>query len=32
VRYFHIHDDEQLDEGRFASWVKQASQLPGERL
>ncbi len=32
VRYFHVHEDDQLDETRFAAWVKQASQLPGERL
>jgi hypothetical protein len=32
VRYFHIHEDDQIDEAQFADWVKQASQLPGERL
>jgi hypothetical protein len=32
VRYFHIHEDDQLDEAQFASWVKQASRLPGERM
>ena len=32
VRYFHIHEDDRLDEAQFAAWVKQASQLPGERL
>jgi hypothetical protein len=34
VRYFHIHEDEDedLDETLFADWVKQASQLPGERM
>ena len=32
VRYFHIHEDDQLDETHFAAWVKQASQLPGERM
>jgi hypothetical protein len=32
VRYFHIHEDEGLDEARFAAWVEQASRLPGERL
>jgi hypothetical protein len=32
VRYFDIHEDEQLDERQFARWVKQASQLPGERM
>ncbi|ASY70647.1 DUF1801 domain-containing protein [Sinorhizobium fredii] len=32
VRYFHIHEDDELDEVQFAAWVKQASQLPGERM
>ena len=32
VRYLHIHEDDQLDESQFAAWVKQASQLPGERM
>jgi hypothetical protein len=32
VRYLDIHEDEELDEAQFASWVKQASQLPGERM
>jgi hypothetical protein len=32
VRYLDIREDEQLDEARLAAWVKQASQLPGERL
>src|SRR3990170_1748878 len=31
VRYLDIYED-QLDEAQFAAWVKQASQLPGERL
>jgi hypothetical protein len=31
VRYLDIHEDE-LDEAQFAIWVKQASQLPGERM
>jgi hypothetical protein len=31
VRYLDIHEG-QLDETQFAAWVKQASQLPGERL
>ncbi|MGH6946097.1 MAG: DUF1801 domain-containing protein [Kiloniellales bacterium] len=31
VRYLDIHEGE-LDEARFAAWVKQASQLPGERM
>jgi hypothetical protein len=32
VRYLDIHEDDPLDEAQFAAWVKQASQLPGERL
>ncbi len=32
VRYLDIHEDDQLDEARFAAWVKQDSQLPGERM
>jgi hypothetical protein len=32
VRYFHIHEDEPLDEAQFIDWVRQASQLPGERM
>jgi hypothetical protein len=32
VRYFHIHEDDELDEAQLAAWVKQASRLPGERM
>ena len=32
VRYLNIHEDDQLDEAQFAAWVRQASQLPGERM
>jgi len=32
VRYLDIHEGEQLDEAQLAAWVKQASQLPGERM
>jgi hypothetical protein len=32
VRYLHIHEGDQIDEVQFADWVKQASQLPGERM
>lgn len=31
VRYLDIHEG-QFDEGQFADWVKQASQLPGEKM
>lgn len=32
VRYFHIYEDDGLDEAQLADWVKQASDLPGERM
>lgn len=32
VRYYHVQEDEGIDEERFADWVKQASQLPGEKM
>ena len=32
VRYLDIHEDDPLDEVQLAAWVKQASQLPGERI
>ena len=32
VRYFHIHEDERLDGAQLGDRVKQASQLPGERM
>ncbi|MES2451399.1 MAG: DUF1801 domain-containing protein [Pseudomonadota bacterium] len=32
TRYFHIHEGDDLDERQLADWVRQASQLPGERM
>ncbi|MBM1171815.1 DUF1801 domain-containing protein [Microvirga arabica] len=32
VRYFHIRENDPFNEDQFAAWVKQASQLPGERM
>jgi hypothetical protein len=32
VRYLDIREDEQLDEAQLIAWVKQARQLPGERM
>ena len=32
TRYFHIHENEDLDEPQFAAWIEQASNLPGEQL
>ncbi len=32
VRYLDIREDESLDEDQFVDWVRQASQLPGEKM
>jgi hypothetical protein len=32
TRYLDIREDDPFDEAQFAAWVKQASQLPGERM
>lgn len=32
VRYFHIHEENAFDETQFATWVKQARKLPGEKM
>ncbi len=32
VRYLHLREGEPLDEARFTDWVRQASELPGERM
>ncbi|MEW9835343.1 DUF1801 domain-containing protein [Mesorhizobium marinum] len=32
VRYFHIHETDELNEKQFSDWVKQASKLPGEKM
>src|SRR5712692_2627015 len=32
TRYLDIHEDDPLDEVQLAAWLKQASQLPGERM
>lgn len=29
VRYFHIHEDDEIDATQLAGWVKQAAALPG---
>src|SRR4051794_22842276 len=29
TRYLHIHEDDQLDQELVASWIRQASELPG---
>jgi hypothetical protein len=32
VRYLHFHEGEKLDEALVASWIRQASELPGVNL
>jgi hypothetical protein len=32
VRYLDIHEEDELDEAQLASWVKQASILPGKKI
>ena len=32
VRYLNIYEDAPLDEAQFTKWVKQASELPGEKM
>ena len=32
VRYFHIHEDDKMDEELLAGWIHQASELPGDAL
>jgi hypothetical protein len=32
MRYLDIYETDELDEGQFTAWVKQASLLPGEHL
>jgi hypothetical protein len=32
VRYLDIYEDDEFDEKQFASWVKQARKLPGEKM
>jgi hypothetical protein len=29
VRYFHIHEDEEIDEEQLEDWIRQAAELPG---
>lgn len=32
VRYFDIHETDEVDEKQLVSWIEQASSLPGEKL
>jgi len=32
TRYLDIREDDPLDEVQLASWIRQAGELPGERM
>ena len=32
VRYFDIHEDDELDEAQLRSWIEQASRQPGVKM
>ena len=32
VRYFHVHEDDPIDDEKLASWIRQAAEQPGEEL
>lgn len=32
VRYFHLHEGDDIDASPLAAWVRQAAALPGEKL
>ena len=32
IRYFHIHETDDLDEKQLTRWMKAAAKLPGERM
>jgi hypothetical protein len=32
VRYFHVHEGDEIDEAQFADWAAQAGRLPGETM
>jgi hypothetical protein len=32
IRYLDIHEQDELDEVQFKTWVQQAAQLPGEKM
>lgn len=32
TRYFHIHEQDDVDEAQLADWIRQASLLPGEKM
>jgi hypothetical protein len=32
TRYLDIREDAEIDEAQFVAWIKQASQLPGEKM
>lgn len=32
TRYFHIHEDDEIDEKQLVDWIRQAAERPGDRM
>ena len=32
IRYFHIHEEDPIDDEVLGNWIRQASKLPGEEV
>jgi hypothetical protein len=32
IRYFHVHEGDTFDEARLGEWLRQARDLPGEKM
>ncbi len=32
ARYLDLRENDEIDEGQFTEWLKQASRMPGEKL
>lgn len=32
VRYFHVHEGDEIEQALFGDWVTQASAMPGEKM
>lgn len=32
TRYYHIHENEEMDEAQFEDWVAQAARIPGDPM
>lgn len=32
TRYFHLHENEAIDEAQLTSWIRQAAEIPGDPI